>query len=83
MAILAGALGNDIPATGTTTFRPNYTPVTFGAIAGRDLGDLFEPIRKTALHEWHEEHGAVFENVGQWKRRLVLPEARRGRCTKP
>jgi sarcosine oxidase, subunit alpha len=68
MAILAKALGHDIASTGTTTFRPNYTPVTFGAIAGRDVGDLFEPIRKTALHPWHEPHGAVFENVGQWKR---------------
>ena len=74
MAILAQALENDIPSTGTTTFRPNYTPVTFGAIAGRDLGDLFEPIRKTALHEWHVEHGAVFENVGQWKRPWYYPK---------
>jgi sarcosine oxidase, subunit alpha len=74
MAILAGALGNDIPATGTTTFRPNYTPVSFGAIAGRDLGDTFEPIRKTALHQWHEQQGAVFENVGQWKRPWYYPK---------
>ncbi|HEX6795029.1 MAG TPA: sarcosine oxidase subunit alpha family protein [Casimicrobiaceae bacterium] len=75
MAILARALRNDIPSTGTTTFRPNYTPVTFGAIAGRDLGDMFEPIRKTALHQWHEQHGAVFENVGQWKRAWYYPKA--------
>lgn len=75
MAILAGALGDDIPSTGTTTFRPNYTPVTFGAIAGRDLGDTFEPIRKTALHQWHEQHGARFENVGQWKRPWYYPLA--------
>jgi sarcosine oxidase subunit alpha len=75
MAILARALGNDIPATGTTTFRPNYTPVSFGAIAGRDLGDTFEPIRKTALHQWHEQRGAVFENVGQWKRPWYYPKA--------
>ena len=68
MAILARTLGEDISKVGTTTFRPNYTPVTFGAIAGRDLGELFEPVRKTALHEWHERNGAVFENVGQWKR---------------
>ncbi len=73
MAILAQALGNDIASTGTTTFRPNYTPVTFGAIAGRDLGDRFEPVRKTALHHWHEAHGALFENVGQWKRPWYFP----------
>jgi sarcosine oxidase subunit alpha len=74
MAILAKTLGNDIPSTGTTTFRPNYTPVTFGTIAGPDLGNLFEPIRKTALHQWHEEHGAAFENVGQWQRPWYYPQ---------
>ncbi|MDH5245037.1 MAG: 2Fe-2S iron-sulfur cluster-binding protein, partial [Betaproteobacteria bacterium] len=47
LAILAEALGNDIASTGTTTFRPNYTPVTIGAIAGPDLGELFEPVRRT------------------------------------
>jgi sarcosine oxidase subunit alpha len=75
MAILAQTLGNDLASTGTTTFRPNYTPVTFGAIAGRDLGERFEPVRKTALHQWHEEHGALFENVGQWKRPWYFPKA--------
>jgi sarcosine oxidase, subunit alpha len=74
MAILARTLGRDIAGTGTTTFRPNYTPVSFGAIAGRDAGDLFEPIRKTALHRWHESQGAVFENVGQWKRPWYYPK---------
>jgi sarcosine oxidase subunit alpha len=73
MAILAQALGNDIASTGTTTFRPNYTPVTFGAIAGRDLGERFEPVRRTALHPWHEAQGALFENVGQWKRPWYFP----------
>ncbi len=73
MAILAQTLGNDIASTGTTTFRPNYTPVTFGAIAGRDLGERFEPVRKTALHPWHEAQGALFENVGQWKRPWYFP----------
>ncbi len=73
MAILARELGQEISATGTTTFRPNYTPVTFGAIAGRDVGELFEPVRTTALHAWHEERGAVFENVGQWKRPRYFP----------
>lgn len=75
MAILAEALGKDIASTGTTTFRPNYTPVTFGAIAGPDInGSLFDPIRKTAIHGWHEEHGALFENVGQWKRPWYYPQ---------
>ncbi len=68
MAILAQALGKTIPETGTTTFRPNYTPVTFGTIAGRELGDFLDPVRKTCIHRWHEAHGAAFEDVGNWKR---------------
>ena len=68
MAIAAQTLGQSIPETGTTTFRPAYTPVTFGAIAGPELGELFDPIRKTAIHPWHVKQGADFENVGQWKR---------------
>lgn len=75
MAILADALGQTIAETGTTTFRPNYTPVTFGAIAGRDVDELFDPERKTAMHEWHVQHGALFENVGQWKRPWYYPRA--------
>jgi sarcosine oxidase subunit alpha len=73
LAIAARCLGQGIAATGTTVFRPNYTPVTFGAIAGRHCGELFEPRRLTALHGWHEAHGAVFENVGQWLRPRYYP----------
>ena len=75
MAILASALGKTIPETGTTTFRPNYTPVTFGAIAGREIGDFIDPIRKTCIHEWHVENGAAFEDVGNWKRPWYYPKA--------
>ena len=75
MAILAKALGKSIPEVGTTTFRPAYTPVTFGAIAGRDVGELLDPVRKTAMHHWHEEQGALFEDVGQWKRPWYYPKS--------
>jgi len=75
MAILAEALGNTISDTGTTTFRPNYTPVTFGAIAGPEIGStLSDPVRKTAMHTWHAENGALFEDVGQWKRPWYYPK---------
>ena len=60
--------------TGTTTFRPPYTPVAFAALAGRDRGRLFDPERVTALHEWHVAAGAVFEDVGQWKRPRYYPQ---------
>jgi sarcosine oxidase subunit alpha len=74
MAILADALGQSPGAIGTTTYRPNYTPVTFGAIAGRAVGEiLFDPIRRTPMHEWHVEKGAAFEDVGQWKRPWYYP----------
>jgi len=76
MAILAETMGQSIAATGTTTYRPNYTPISFGAFAGQNLGDsLFDPVRKTAMHAWHEENGAKFEDVGQWKRPWYYPNA--------
>jgi sarcosine oxidase subunit alpha len=76
MGILAQTLGQSIAATGTTTYRPNYTPISFGAFAGQNLGDrLFDPVRKTAMHGWHEENGALFEDVGQWKRPWYYPRA--------
>ncbi|WP_330290917.1 sarcosine oxidase subunit delta family protein [Streptomyces sp. NBC_00576] len=73
--IVAALLGVDISALGTTTFRPPYTPVSFATLAGRDRGALHDPIRTTALHAWHIEHGALFENVGQWKRPWYYPRA--------
>jgi sarcosine oxidase subunit alpha len=73
LAMLSQITGKSIAATGTTTFRPPYTPVTFGALAGRDLGERLEPARITPMHAWHVERGAVFENVGQWKRPWYYP----------
>lgn len=75
MAVAAKILNKSIPETGTTIFRPNYTPITFGAIAGRDCGALFDPERYSAMHKWHLEHGAKFEDVGQWKRPWYFPKA--------
>ena len=75
MAILAETLGQTIPETGTTTYRPNYTPVSFGVVAGRELGELHDPVRKTCVHDWHAAHGALFEDVGNWKRPWYYPRA--------
>jgi sarcosine oxidase subunit alpha len=75
MAIAAAATGRSIAETGTTTYRPNYTPVSFGAIAGRETGALFDPERKTPIHQWHVAQGAQLENVGQWKRPWYYPRA--------
>lgn len=73
LAILAQLTGRSIEETGTTTFRPPYTPVTFGALAGRAVGDQLDPIRVTAIHDSHVHHGAEFEDVGQWKRPWYFP----------
>ncbi|WP_251978673.1 sarcosine oxidase subunit alpha family protein [Salinicola avicenniae] len=79
MAIAARCLHRAIPDVGTTVFRPNYTPVSFGAIVGRHCGELFDPERYTALHQWHVENGAEFEDVGQWKRPWYYPRKTGGK----
>ncbi|MDU8912566.1 sarcosine oxidase subunit alpha family protein [Aestuariicoccus sp. MJ-SS9] len=68
LATLSHALGEDIPQVGTTTFRPPYTPISMGAIAGEARGDIFQPIRKTPMHDWHAANGADWEPVGHWRR---------------
>lgn len=74
MRLLADARSVPVDAIGTTTFRPPYTPVSFGAIVGPGRGPLFEPLRKTPLHDWALEQGAVFENVGMWTRARYFPK---------
>ena len=76
LAILSKALGAEIPEVGTTTFRPPYTPISLGSIAGVAARDLFQPLRKTPLHDWHEEAGADFEPVGLWRRPYAFPQGR-------
>ena len=68
LAVLSQALNADIPQVGTTTFRPPYTPISMGAIAGVARDDLFQPIRKTPISDWSNAHGADNEPVGQWRR---------------
>lgn len=73
-AIAAEALGKTIPEVGTTTYRPAYTPVSFGALAGAHVGATFEPRRYTAMQTTHEKLGAEFEPVGQWMRPWYFPK---------
>lgn len=75
LAILADSLGAEIPQVGTTTFRPPYTPVTIGALAGESRGEIFQPLRRTPMHEAHEKSGAYFEPVGLWRRPYCFPRA--------
>jgi sarcosine oxidase subunit alpha len=75
LGIVAETTGRSIADLGVTTFRPPYTPITFGAVAGRNCGAMLDPVRRTPMHGWHEAHGAVFEDVGQWKRPWYYPGA--------
>lgn len=75
IGVMASILGvDDLSNIGTTTFRPPYTPVGFAALAGRRRGKLFEVARTTPIHSAHVAAGAVFEDVGQWKRAWYYPQ---------
>ncbi len=73
LAVMAEITGQSIPDTGTTIFRPPYSPVAMGALAGRSAGKEFRPTRLTPSHHWAEEQGAVFVEVGQWLRAQWFP----------
>ncbi len=68
LAILADALDSEIPKVGTTTFRPPYTPISMASIGGEARGEVFQPIRQTPMHNWHDKTGADWEPVGHWRR---------------
>jgi sarcosine oxidase subunit alpha len=73
LRLVAQQLGRPVPEIGHTTFRMPYTPVTFGSLAGLARGELFDPVRSTPLHEGAVAQGAVFEDVGLWKRARYFP----------
>ncbi len=73
LAIMADATARSIPEVGTTTFRPPYSPVTMGAIAGDEIGEHFMPLRRTPMHDWHIRNGAQMVNVGLWQRAQFYP----------
>jgi sarcosine oxidase subunit alpha len=70
----AGEASRGIGDIGTTTYRAPFTPVAFAALAGRQRGELFDPARVTSIHPWHVARGALFEDVGQWKRPWYYPQ---------
>jgi sarcosine oxidase subunit alpha len=75
LGVLSEATGKSIPEIGVTTFRPPYTPFSFGSMAGVLTRDLFLPIRRTAIFDWHVGQAAVFEPVGQWRRAYTYPKS--------
>jgi heterotetrameric sarcosine oxidase alpha subunit len=68
LAIMAGLRGLDLSAAGTTTFRPPYSPVAIGTLAGRSIGHHFRPIRRSPLHDWHVANGGAMIEAGPWLR---------------
>ncbi|WP_314324982.1 sarcosine oxidase subunit alpha family protein [Paenarthrobacter ilicis] len=81
IGVIAAALkfggAESIPGVGeigTTAYRAPFTPVAFAALAGRQRGELFDPARVTSIHPWHVAQGALFEDVGQWKRPWYYPQ---------
>ena len=68
LALMAEALGREIPEVGTTTFRPPYTPVSIGALRGRNVDHHFRPLRQTPMHDWNLKHGATMTDAGLWHR---------------
>jgi sarcosine oxidase subunit alpha len=75
LALMAALTNRSIPETGTTTYRPPYTPVAIGAFAGPHRGQAFRPIRRTPSHEWAQQQGAVFVESGPWLRAQYFPRA--------
>ncbi len=73
LSVLSNLRNTSIPAVGTTTFRPPFTPLTLGSIVGQERRELFLQKRKTAMHPWHDRNGAVYEDVGDWKRPFYFP----------
>ena len=74
-AMMAALCGQDIARAGTTVFRPPYTPVAIGALAGHHRGKDFRPFRLTPSHDWAREQGATFVETGLWLRAQYFPQA--------
>ncbi len=68
LALMAEAMGCEIPDVGTTTFRPPYTPVSIGALRGRSVDEHFRPLRRTPMHDWNLANGATMTMAGLWHR---------------
>ncbi len=79
LSVAADALGSAPDQVGHITFRPPYTPVTFGTLAGHARGALFDPVRRTPIDAWARQRGFVFEDVGQWQRARYWPRTVAGR----
>ena len=76
LGIVSDLLDKKVNEVGTTIYRPPYAPLSFAAIAGRNSYEFYDPERKSPIHQWHIKNGAVFEDVGQWKRPWYFPNSK-------
>ncbi|MES1988398.1 MAG: FAD-dependent oxidoreductase, partial [Pseudomonadota bacterium] len=67
--ILAKIRDLPVEKIGTTTSRPFFHPTPIGHLGGRG----FHSHRLTSLHDWHQANGAVFTDIGAWKRAAYYP----------
>ena len=74
LGIVSDLLDKKVNEVGTTIYRPPYAPLSFAAIAGRNSYEFYDPERKSPIHRWHVNKGAIFEDVGQWKRPWYFPK---------
>jgi sarcosine oxidase subunit alpha len=75
LAIMGELTGRAPAEVGTTTFRPPYTPVTFGAITGARRGGMFSPLRHLPTHDSLMQLGAGMRDYGGWLRPSHFPQA--------
>ena len=74
LSLMADLLNKEIPEVGTTVFRPPYTPVSIGALAGRNVGKHFRPLRVTPMHDWNLKKGAIMIESGLYQRPWYFPK---------
>ena len=70
---LAEKQGVAIPEAGLTTFRPPYTPVTMGLIAGAGAKDAGAHVRRLALYDLHAAKNPIWQPLGYWFRPRAYP----------
>ncbi|PPR46819.1 MAG: Sarcosine oxidase subunit alpha [Alphaproteobacteria bacterium MarineAlpha5_Bin9] len=74
ISLMADLLDKKISEVGTTVFRPPYTPIAIGALAGRHVGKHFRPLRVTPMHQWNLDNGAVMIEAGLYQRPWYFPK---------
>lgn len=75
LLLMGDLTGRQPGEVGTTKFRPPYTPVRFGALAGPEVGSLYMPLRRLPAHGWHVARGGSMEEYGEWLRPAAYPVA--------